>query len=257
MNNELLVKSIRELCKKNNIAISQLEGDLNFGSGLISRWTKNSPSIDKIVDIANYFHVSLDEVVGYNCIAVTNDDFLKVLIEQTRNHVIEWHSKKEMGLESIYTYYLVGSGSNSQYDNEAFNDVTYYTRFMEGYITIYAVYENSKVMEPVELFLLIQPDNDSEVVKQNYEYRDMLPLYLSILSVLGDEAPDEIRVKYLKELFINNFKKINEIKTELDTNKSAKKRTIKLDLEKVKESISNDQNSPKNYRRSSNTSKEI
>ena len=65
MDNEQLVKSIRQLCKNRNIAISQLENDLNFGAGLISRWSKNSPSIDKIVDIANYFHVSIDEVVGY------------------------------------------------------------------------------------------------------------------------------------------------------------------------------------------------
>ena len=64
MDNELLVKSIREICKSNNITPSQLEAELGFGAGLISRWTKSSPSLDKIVDIADYFNVPLTSCCG-------------------------------------------------------------------------------------------------------------------------------------------------------------------------------------------------
>ena len=32
---------------------------------LISRWNKSDPSLSKIIDIANYFNISLDELTGY------------------------------------------------------------------------------------------------------------------------------------------------------------------------------------------------
>ena len=81
MDNELLVKSIREICKSNNITPSQLEAELGFGAGLISRWTKSSPSLDKIVDIADYFNVPLDKVVGRSIKAPT---FVEALVYLTK-----------------------------------------------------------------------------------------------------------------------------------------------------------------------------
>ena len=65
MNNERMIETIRELCKKNNITPTKLEEELGFSQGLISRWKDKTPNIDRIIDIADYFHVSLDEVVGY------------------------------------------------------------------------------------------------------------------------------------------------------------------------------------------------
>ena len=109
MDNELLVKSIRELCKKNNIAISQLEGDLKFGAGLISRWTKNSPSLDKIVDIADYFHVSLDEVVGYRRSFSENQTlkFINSVYEQTETNELVWYvfdKNHPIEFENVYVF---------------------------------------------------------------------------------------------------------------------------------------------------------
>ena len=92
MDNELLVKSIRKLCKENNITPAQLETKLNFGAGLISRWSKSSPSIDKIIDIADYFNVTLDEVVGRD-IELNNsqdNDLLISLIQMTNSKEIKW-----------------------------------------------------------------------------------------------------------------------------------------------------------------------
>ena len=91
MDNELLVKSVRDLCKKNNITPSQLESELKFGAGLISRWTKSSPSVDKIIDIADYFHVTLDEVVGRNQgIEDYENDIIIPLMQMTTNKEIQW-----------------------------------------------------------------------------------------------------------------------------------------------------------------------
>ncbi len=66
MDGSLLVENIRALCKKNKISITKLEADLFLSPGLISRWSRNVPALDKIMDIADYFNVSLDELVGHS-----------------------------------------------------------------------------------------------------------------------------------------------------------------------------------------------
>lgn len=56
-----LVKKIQDLCRnKNNISVSKLEKELGFGNGSICRWDVNSPSVNKVLKVAQYFGVSVD-----------------------------------------------------------------------------------------------------------------------------------------------------------------------------------------------------
>lgn len=214
------VKSIRELCKKNSIAISQLEGDLNFGAGLISRWTKNSPSLDKIVDIANYFHVSLDEVVGYKL--NINDTFLNILYEQTSNNSIKW----ELGTKMVQQGLLVKLFDKRE-DPETFYQITndqvqtiYGTRFKKGYILLYSMHIYDRILYPEELILFIQPSDDSFLVDQHYTKEELAGLWVKILNSLGDEAPDAVKAEDIKNEFILNQSLTNS------TNKSSGKDNI-------------------------------
>ena len=59
----MLVEKIQALCKRKNITLARLEKDLNFGNGTIRRWDSSSPSIDKIMEVANYFKVSVDSLL--------------------------------------------------------------------------------------------------------------------------------------------------------------------------------------------------
>lgn len=63
---EQLVENIRRICRDKHVSIMQMESDLGFSAGLISRWskTKTSPSFDKIVDIMNYLDVTYDDLMG-------------------------------------------------------------------------------------------------------------------------------------------------------------------------------------------------
>ena len=63
-----LVRAIRFICKKQNVSVSQMEADLGFSPGLISRWnkTKTSPSFDKIAAIMEYLGVTYDELMSSN-----------------------------------------------------------------------------------------------------------------------------------------------------------------------------------------------
>lgn len=210
MDNELLVKSIRELCKNRNIAISQLESDLNFGSGLISRWIKNSPSLDKIVDIADYFHVSIDEVVGRK--SNTNDEFLNKLYEQTTNGSITWENCKAMNQHGSMVKEYTDFWEPGTYIGEDEKETSYAIRFGSGYIIMYAYHRYSEMLNPFNLILFIQPTNESFLVDQHYTKEELYSLWIKILNNLGDGTPDEIKAEDLKQqlisgqesLFINN-----------------------------------------------------
>lgn len=203
MDNEQLVKSIRQLCKNRNIAISQLENDLNFGAGLISRWSKNSPSIDKIVDIADYFHVAIDEVVGYK----QDDVFLNMLHDLTNNKKIKWFiinsdtTEKVANIQRVFPY--------EYYDEEKYTEKSYFTKYKDGFIIIYAFYENGKLINPDELSLYIQPsESNNEYAWQDYSTNNLKSLWIDILSNM-DQVPVEIKAERLKASFMDEFRKNN------------------------------------------------
>lgn len=60
------VANIRSACKSRGITLAQLEREMGFGNGVIARWEyqKNSPPIDRIIDIANFFGITVDQLIG-------------------------------------------------------------------------------------------------------------------------------------------------------------------------------------------------
>lgn len=61
----VLYNRVKELCEKRGITISKFESDLGFGNSSIKKWRNSiSPSVDKIIIVANYFDVSVDYLLG-------------------------------------------------------------------------------------------------------------------------------------------------------------------------------------------------
>lgn len=211
MDNEKLIKSIKELCQKNNISVSQLESKLNFSPSLISRWKNKNPNIDRIIDIAEYFHVSLDEVVGYE--SNINDTFLNTLYEQTSNGTIVWKDSRIMNKQG----WTVKIHDDFQFPGEYIDDngkeVTYATCFNSGYIAIYAYYIGNQILHPANLILFIQPSNNSFLVDQHYTKEELVSLWVKILNNLGDNAPDAVKAEDLKNEFILNHSLTNGTNT--------------------------------------------
>lgn len=58
------VDNIRILCREHGISLAELERILRFGNGVIAKWekSKNSPTIDRLAKIADYFGVSVEEL---------------------------------------------------------------------------------------------------------------------------------------------------------------------------------------------------
>ena len=61
----IVYQRIKELCEKSGISIAKLESTLGFGSSSIRKWENtSSPSIYKVEAVANFFHVSVDYLLG-------------------------------------------------------------------------------------------------------------------------------------------------------------------------------------------------
>lgn len=64
MKNEKLVESIRRIAKEKNISIADIERAYKWSPGLVSRWVKTSPSVDKVVDVIRYLGVGYEDILG-------------------------------------------------------------------------------------------------------------------------------------------------------------------------------------------------
>jgi transcriptional regulator with XRE-family HTH domain len=205
LNNKLLIENIRRLCSQHNIKITNLEKELGFGAGIISRWGNDAdPSLSKIIQVADYFHVSIDEVVGYK--QNLNDEFLNKLYQQTEKKIIFW---KLVTNDTTTEYpniklFDVGADEYKLYDKEEYSQTHYVTKYNGGYIIMYSFYKYGSLLSPTDVRLFIQPTQESYLVEQNYTESTLKMLWIKILNSLGDDAPDEVKAEDLKNSFINN-----------------------------------------------------
>lgn len=61
-----MVDVIKKLCQQKKISLAKLERSCDIGSNTIHRWDDVSPSIDKVVRVANFFDVSVDYLLCRN-----------------------------------------------------------------------------------------------------------------------------------------------------------------------------------------------
>lgn len=59
-----MVARIKTLCQEKKTSIPKLEQEMKFGRGAIYYWDKNTPGIDKVQKVANYFGITIDSLVN-------------------------------------------------------------------------------------------------------------------------------------------------------------------------------------------------
>lgn len=59
----MLLQQIKVLCTKNGITIFRLERNLGFGNGTIRGWATADPQVNKLKKVADYFGVTVDELL--------------------------------------------------------------------------------------------------------------------------------------------------------------------------------------------------
>ncbi|MHB8061331.1 MAG: helix-turn-helix domain-containing protein [Ruminiclostridium sp.] len=109
---------IKCLCKNQGLTLSKLERNLGFGNGTVRNWDKNSPSIDKVQKVADYFNVSQDYLMfGFEKSRVTN------LINAAKfGRTVEQFSK-EVGINEDYMIKLCNGDISEPPSPEVLNKI--------------------------------------------------------------------------------------------------------------------------------------
>ena len=213
LDNKVLLENIKKLCDNKGIKITNLEKELGFGGGIISRWGNNAdPSLSKIIDIADYFHVTLDEVVGRNQTPINeNYEFINLIIEQTKNGQLQWCS----GHSNEYYELKFKHPENKNVIIVNFNDKPdihrkiddFATKCNEGYLIFNStLVMNNNTIEESEFFFYIQPNDKSEPVYQIYSQEQLLELYKAIKVSVNGLTPEMKAEEFKKQILSENSK---------------------------------------------------
>ena len=53
-----------QLCKEKGVSIAKLEKETGISNGTIGKWSKSSPTAEKLERVADFFGVSVDYLLG-------------------------------------------------------------------------------------------------------------------------------------------------------------------------------------------------
>lgn len=62
----MIVANIKSLCRKAGTSLAALERELHIGNGTIRKWDASSPSVSRAKAVADYFGVTVDELLREN-----------------------------------------------------------------------------------------------------------------------------------------------------------------------------------------------
>ena len=60
----MLLENIRRLCSKKSVSIAKLERETGISNGTIARWDTSSPTVENVQKVADYFGVTVDELLN-------------------------------------------------------------------------------------------------------------------------------------------------------------------------------------------------
>lgn len=59
----MLFEKVNALCKNRKITIAKLERECAMGNGTVRGWKTSSPSVENLKKVANYFNITVDELI--------------------------------------------------------------------------------------------------------------------------------------------------------------------------------------------------
>lgn len=166
MEKEDLVKNIKKICAIRGIYIRDMELALGFSPGLISRWIRMSPSIEKVMKVAEYLNVSLDELMSGQ-VEKNSNDFIERLYKKTEEKKLEWSICKSENPFSFPVHELK--------ESQNANSVCCYCKYRDGFFLLACALDTEEDIEEIGLYLL--PDKRKMPVQYEVEGDELLPLY--------------------------------------------------------------------------------
>lgn len=200
MDNELIVNSIKQLCKNNGITVSFMEKEIGMSQGLVSKWAKTTPSLDKIIDIADYFHETIDDVIGRTLDKEdANDMLIEKLSALTINDSLIWLDTSDVKYSSSLENY------------ELFDLIRDYAEIFEAnykkdssFIVVIQYNMNAGSMEDISCFLYVRPDINSLPVLIVDNTSTLYKLWLLIHTKLKG-TPDEYKAEKVIQDFLEDY----------------------------------------------------
>lgn len=192
---EILVERIRDKCKEKGISIAQMEKDLAWSQGLISRWTKNSPSVGKIMEVVSYLGISYEDLLGEGTPVNVNTDKEESLSEKlyrlTEVGKLEWDLCDEdfanEDVQELVKQHIKG------------NCKIYCASYERGFFLLIANMEEADVLQIGALRNMrghihyIEQDNESWMEKM-----------LKLIDQDGYEEWDKVKTEYYVNQFMQN-----------------------------------------------------
>lgn len=194
MNNQILVNNIKKICKDKQVSISVMEKDLYMSPGLISRWAKTTPALDRVLEIANYLQVSLDTLIGNANETTDNDKTINYLLlklyNKTINADIEWQIFNPNNTdENLHTQIISSIITENNMD-------CFYCNVNNGSFILTIVYNDSEK----DLSLYVLADQNSVPEPKCSDNEKLYNLYNYLLKRLSK------RLNTMKaDNFINDF----------------------------------------------------
>jgi len=62
----LILQNILRLCQEKKISVARLEREIGLGNATISRWGTSSPTVENARKVADYFGVTVDQLINDN-----------------------------------------------------------------------------------------------------------------------------------------------------------------------------------------------
>lgn len=59
-----IYNNIKAVCKSRGVSISKLEEDLGFTRSSLYKWDRHQPSIGNLKKVADYFNITVDELIS-------------------------------------------------------------------------------------------------------------------------------------------------------------------------------------------------
>ena len=73
--------NIQRIAKEKGIALSRIEKDCGFGSNTMRKWSEHSPSIDKLIKVADYLGCSVTDLIA--------DTKKEPVIDELKNQIVQ------------------------------------------------------------------------------------------------------------------------------------------------------------------------
>ena len=88
-----IVENIRQICRAKGFQIMRLESECGFARSTIRRWDEVSPSIDKIIRVADVLACSIDELCGRMYYFEQHEKATDAVLEQMTDFQNELHTR--------------------------------------------------------------------------------------------------------------------------------------------------------------------